>query len=156
MPKVSIILPTYNRADTVLRAVNSAQQQTFADWELIIVDDGSQDDTAAIVTGVDPRVSVIRQENGGMTSARNTALRAAKGTYCAFLDSVRYSGICDLRCRTLLPQLALETYRNEVATTLQTSEGLCVNEVTLWIAGPTMWKTKSRRPNWVVAVAVRS
>ena len=76
--------------------------------------------------------------------------------YCAFLDPVRYSGICDLRCRTLLPQLALDTYRNEVATTLQTSEGLCVNEVTLWIAGPTMWKTKSRRPNWVVAVAVRS
>ena len=51
--------------------------------------------------------------------------------YCAFLNPVRYSGICDLRCRTLLPQLALDTHRNEVAATLQTSEGLCVNEVTL-------------------------
>jgi glycosyltransferase involved in cell wall biosynthesis len=87
MPKVSIILPTFNRADTIIRAIKSAQAQTFADWELIVVDDGSEDDTAAIIAGLDPRMTVIRQENRGMTEARNTALRAAKGAYCAFLDS---------------------------------------------------------------------
>jgi glycosyltransferase involved in cell wall biosynthesis len=87
MPKVSIILPTFNRADTIVRALKSAQQQTFTDWELIVVDDGSQDDTAALIAGLDPRITVIRQENRGMTEARNTALRAASGAYCAFLDS---------------------------------------------------------------------
>jgi glycosyltransferase involved in cell wall biosynthesis len=87
MPKVSIILPTYNRADTILRAIKSAQAQTFADWELIVVDDGSEDDTAALITNLDPRLTVIRQENRGMTEARNAAIRAAKGAYFAFLDS---------------------------------------------------------------------
>jgi glycosyltransferase involved in cell wall biosynthesis len=87
MPKVSIILPTYNRADTIVRAIKSAQAQTFADWELIVVDDGSEDDTAAIIANLDPRITVIRQENGGMTEARNTALRVARGAYFAFLDS---------------------------------------------------------------------
>lgn len=87
MPKVSIILPTFNRADTIMRAIRSAQTQTFADWELIVVDDGSKDDTAAIIGNVDPRITVIRQENRGMTEARNTALRAAQGDYFAFLDS---------------------------------------------------------------------
>lgn len=87
MPKVSIILPTFNRADTILRAIKSAQAQTFEDWELIVVDDGSEDDTAAVVANLDPRITVIRQENRGMTEARNTALRAARGDYYAFLDS---------------------------------------------------------------------
>jgi glycosyltransferase involved in cell wall biosynthesis len=87
MPKVSIILPTFNRADTIMRAVKSVLAQTFQDWELVIVDDGSQDDTAALLNGLDRRITVIRQENRGMTEARNTALRAAKGAYYAFLDS---------------------------------------------------------------------
>jgi glycosyltransferase involved in cell wall biosynthesis len=87
MPKVSIILPTFNRADTIMRAIRSAQAQTLADWELIVVDDGSEDGTAALISGLDPRISVIRQENRGFTEARNTALRAAKGACYAFLDS---------------------------------------------------------------------
>ena len=74
---------------------------------------------------------------GGDRAGRSPGPRAWIGidpycvAYSAFLNPVRYSGICDLRCRTLLPQLALDTHRNEVAATLQTSEGLCVNEVTL-------------------------
>ena len=86
-PKVSIILPTYNRADTILRAIRSVQAQTFEDWELIVVDDGSEDDTVAVIADADVRMTVIRQENRGFTEARNTALRAARGEYCAFLDS---------------------------------------------------------------------
>ena len=87
MPQVSIIMPTYNRADTILRAVRSVQAQTFSDWELIVVDDGSQDETATLLEGLDPRLTLIRQHNQGVTAARNTALSYCRGEYLAFLDS---------------------------------------------------------------------
>ena len=87
MPKVTIVLPTFNRRDTILRAVKSAQAQTFADWELIVVDDGSTDGTSSLIEGIDARVRVIQQKNRGMTEARNAAIRAGTGEYCAFLDS---------------------------------------------------------------------
>jgi glycosyltransferase involved in cell wall biosynthesis len=87
MPKVSIILPTFDRADTIMRAVRSVQTQTFQDWELIIVDDGSTDNTAALLVGIDPRIQLIQQENRGFTEARNTGIRAGTGDYFAFLDS---------------------------------------------------------------------
>jgi glycosyltransferase involved in cell wall biosynthesis len=87
MPKVSIILPTYNRADTIIRAIKSVQAQTFQDWELIVVDDGSSDETASLLVGIEPRMTVIRQANRGFTEARNTGIRAARGSYIAFLDS---------------------------------------------------------------------
>lgn len=87
MPLVSIIMPTYNRADTILRAVRSIQAQTFTDWELIIVDDGSTDNTVELIEGCDPRLKLIRQKNQGTAGARNTGLRASTGAYIAFLDS---------------------------------------------------------------------
>jgi glycosyltransferase involved in cell wall biosynthesis len=87
MAKVSIILPTFNRADTIARAIRSVQAQTYQDWELIVVDDGSSDDTAAIIAGMDPRMAVIRQANRGFTEARNAGIRAGRGEYFAFLDS---------------------------------------------------------------------
>ncbi len=87
MPQVSIIMPTYNRADTILRAIRSIQAQTCQDWELIVVDDGSQDDTAALVADVDPRLTLVWQTNQGVTAARNTALGYCRGAYLAFLDS---------------------------------------------------------------------
>jgi glycosyltransferase involved in cell wall biosynthesis len=87
LPKASIIMPAYNRADTIHRAVKSAQAQTLTDWELIVVDDGSTDGTDELVPRDDPRITVIRQENQGFVGARNTGLRAARGEYIAFLDS---------------------------------------------------------------------
>ena len=87
MPKVSVILPTFNRADTILRAIESARAQSLQDWELIVVDDGSTDGTADILDGLDSRLVLIRQENRGFTVARNTGIRAARGEYIAFLDS---------------------------------------------------------------------
>jgi glycosyltransferase involved in cell wall biosynthesis len=88
MPRISIILPTYNRADTIIRAIRSAQDQTFQDWELIVIDDGSTDNTTLVLAGVaESRVSVIRQPNEGMTVARNAGILAARGEYLAFLDS---------------------------------------------------------------------
>jgi glycosyltransferase involved in cell wall biosynthesis len=87
MPLVSVIMPAFNRADTIRRAIRSVQAQTFTDWELIVVDDGSTDDTVALIEGCDPRLKLIRQENQGTAGARNVGLSASAGSYVAFLDS---------------------------------------------------------------------
>lgn len=88
MPKVSVILPTYNRADMLLDAVRSVQAQTFNDWELIVVDDGSTDNTREVVRGLaDERIRYIFQENKKLPGARNTGIRNARGNLIAFLDS---------------------------------------------------------------------
>lgn len=87
MSLVSVIVPTYNRRETIQAAVASVQRQTFADWELIVVDDGSTDDTAALIEGIDPRLVLIRQKNQGVNAARNAAMLRARGRYIAFLDS---------------------------------------------------------------------
>ena len=89
-PAVSIILPTYNRIDTLERAVRSVTAQTFEDWELIVVDDGSQDGSHALIekhASDDPRIRLLRQANGGVAAARNTGLAAARGQWITFLDS---------------------------------------------------------------------
>ena len=87
MSLVSVIVPTYNRRETIRAAIASVQRQTFADWELIVVDDGSTDDTAALIEGSDPRLVLIRQKNQGVNAARNAAMLRARGQYIAFLDS---------------------------------------------------------------------
>lgn len=87
MVAVSIILPTYNRADTIGRAMESVLRQSYSDWELVVVDDGSTDDTAALVANRDPRIRLIRQSNGGCYAARNAGIAASLGRYLAFLDS---------------------------------------------------------------------
>jgi glycosyltransferase involved in cell wall biosynthesis len=87
MSLVSVIVPTYNRRETIQAAIASVQRQTFADWELIVVDDGSTDDTAALIEGSDPRLVLIRQKNQGVNGARNTGMLRARGQYIAFLDS---------------------------------------------------------------------
>jgi hypothetical protein len=84
---VSVIIPTYNRAHCVGRAIRSALAQTYRDVEVIVVDDGSADATAHVVAGFDSRVRSLRQANGGVAAARNTGLRAATGEFIAFLDS---------------------------------------------------------------------
>jgi glycosyltransferase involved in cell wall biosynthesis len=88
-PKVSVVVPTYNREDTIGAAVQSVLDQTFADFEILVIDDGSTDSTEAIVCGIgDPRVSYYRQQHSGLPAvARNNGLRRAQGEYIAFLDS---------------------------------------------------------------------
>lgn len=88
IPTVSVIIPTYNRADMVDSAIQSVLDQTYADWELIVVDDGSQDNTAEVVAGyLDSRIRYIYQENRRLPGARNTGIRASRGEYIALLDS---------------------------------------------------------------------
>jgi glycosyltransferase involved in cell wall biosynthesis len=86
-PRVSIVIPTYNRASIVRRAIDSVLAQTFDDLEILVVDDGSTDDTRAALAGYPERVRTIHQENGGPAAARNHGMRLARGEYIGFLDS---------------------------------------------------------------------
>jgi len=88
-PHVSVILPTYNRSSTLREAMESVLEQTYEDLELIVVDDGSTDDTMDVVQSVrDPRVRYIRlAENRGVSHARNVGLAHARGVWVAFQDS---------------------------------------------------------------------
>ena len=92
MPAVSVILPLYNRAASIDRAVRSVLDQRFADFELIVVDDGSTDRSADIVSGIDdPRLRLVRQpRNLGGNAARNRGIRESEGAILAFLDSDDY------------------------------------------------------------------
>lgn len=89
-PFFSVVTPTYDRAHFLPQMVASVQAQTFGHFEHIIVDDGSTDGTEELVrsfTEQDPRIRYIKQENKGRSEARNTGIRACKGTYVCFLDS---------------------------------------------------------------------
>ena len=88
--KISIITPCYNAAPYIVNTIQSVQNQTISDWEMIIVDDGSTDNSAEIIQKIiaqDSRIKLIQKENGGSASARNLALSIAQGEYIQFLDS---------------------------------------------------------------------
>ena len=89
MPKVSVIIPTYNRAHLIGRSIQSVLNQTYQDFEIIIVDDGSTDDTEDVIRNFnDSRIIYIRhKENKGPSAARNTGIKASKGEFIAFQDS---------------------------------------------------------------------
>src|ERR1700691_3832860 len=86
MAKVSTIVAVYNGADTVDRAIRSIFAQTFTDNEIIVVNDGSTDDTGAVLARFGDRIRVITQGNRGLSAARNAGVRASTGEYVAFLD----------------------------------------------------------------------
>ena len=84
----SIIIPSYNRANHLPKAIESVLAQSFTDWELIIVDDGSTDNTSDVVASYnDPRIKYIYQENAERSAARNNGIRNANGEWICFLDS---------------------------------------------------------------------
>lgn len=97
MPHITVIIPTYNRKALLREAVESVLGQTFTDFELIVVDDGSTDGTAAMITDIrDPRLRCVQQANRGVSAARNHGIRLAhgeprkRGEWIAFLDSDDY------------------------------------------------------------------
>ncbi len=87
MTQVSVIIPTYNRAHVLPRAVDSVLAQTFQQIEILIIDDGSTDNTPEILEAYGDRLMLLSQKNGGVSQARNVGIRAASGTFIAFLDS---------------------------------------------------------------------
>ncbi len=88
MAEVTIVIPLYNKRSLVERAIRSIQEQTFEDWRLIVVDDGSTDDGGDIVRGIaDGRIELIRQSNQGPGAARNAGIARAESEFIAFLDA---------------------------------------------------------------------
>lgn len=88
--KISIIVPVYNAGKTLNKCISSILQQTFKDWELILVNDGSTDNSALICdeyVQLDKRIKVFHKSNGGVSSARNVGLDNAKGEWITFIDS---------------------------------------------------------------------
>jgi glycosyltransferase involved in cell wall biosynthesis len=86
-PAVSVVIPTYNRARYVTEAIDSVLAQTYKDREIIVVDDGSTDDTARALKPYKRHIRHIRQDNAGVSAARNAGIRAARAEWIAFLDS---------------------------------------------------------------------
>ena len=90
MPKVSIIVPIYNSEAHLSRCIDSILAQTLTDFELILVNDGSQDNSGKICDNYaqkDSRIIVLHKENGGTSSARNVGLKKSRGEYITFVDS---------------------------------------------------------------------
>src|SRR5262245_26303833 len=111
---VSVVIPSYNRAYCITKSVDSALGQTHTNVEVLIVDDGSKDNTAEVVEkayGSEPRVRYLRQENQGVAAARNYGLREARGDFIALLDSddlwLPWKLEAQLRCLAKLPEAGM-------------------------------------------------
>ncbi len=87
MPLASVIIPTFNREKYVIKALESVLAQTYRSYEIIVIDDGSTDHTAEALRKFSGRIVYHRQDNKGVSAARNTGIRLAKGEWVAFLDS---------------------------------------------------------------------
>lgn len=88
-PKISVIIPAYNVENYIEKCVNSILEQSFSDFEILLVDDGSKDNTPKICDDLamkDSRITVIHKENGGLSDARNFGMNKSKGKYFAFVD----------------------------------------------------------------------
>ena len=87
-PKISIVIPAYNSESTITETIESVQKQTFSDFEVIIIDDGSTDKTVEIINKIDDeRIKVISYENGGVSTARNRGISHTNGEFIAFIDA---------------------------------------------------------------------
>ncbi|MDB5182427.1 MAG: glycosyl transferase family 2 [Candidatus Saccharibacteria bacterium] len=85
---ISVVTPTYNRAHTILNAIKTVQAQTYKNWEMIIVDDGSTDNTEEVIKSLnDPSIRYYKKQNGGPSRARNYGVEHAKGEWIMYLDS---------------------------------------------------------------------
>ena len=108
--KISVIIPVYNVEEYLAQCLESVIYQSYKDLEIIIVDDGSPDNSSAVYekyAALDSRIKVIKQENGGLSAARNTGLDAATGDYVHFIDSDDYVS-CDYYEKMLAAAIATD------------------------------------------------
>ena len=87
LPGVSVVIPAYNYAKFLPFAVESARSQDYPNFEVIVIDDGSKDDTAEVMKQYDAPVRYVYQENAGLSAARNSGIREAKHDFVVFLDA---------------------------------------------------------------------
>jgi glycosyltransferase involved in cell wall biosynthesis len=120
-PRVSIIIPVYNGAATIDRALASVFAQTFTDYEVVICDDGSTDDTPAVLAQYVDQVRVVRQANRGLPAARNAAVAASRGELLALIDHDD-EWLSDKLAR------AVDAMRSDPAAVLLYSDMIVVNE----------------------------
>src|SRR5215472_17381180 len=126
-PLVSVVIPTYNRAAMITRTIENIFAQTYSNIELIVVDDGSTDDTQAKLSGFGDRIRIITQSNSGPAVARNRGAAAARGEIIAFQDSD------DLwRPTKLARQVALLSQYNNIAT-------CCLCNALMGVSGGKEW-----------------
>ncbi|HBE6354991.1 TPA: glycosyltransferase family 2 protein, partial [Escherichia coli] len=88
-PLVSIIIPTYNSSDYITETLTKLEKQTYPNFEIVIVNDGSKDNTSNVLREyvlTHSRLIIINKENGGVSSARNTGIRKAQGQFICFMD----------------------------------------------------------------------
>src|SRR5918995_1597995 len=129
-PRVSVIIPTHNRWPMIAEAVQSVLAQTFNAFELIVVDDGSTDGTARLLSSCDSRLKIVSQPHAGVAAARNAGVAISLGKYIAFLDSD------DLWSPAKLAIQADFMERNSGVQICQTEE--------IWIRGGVRVNPKSR------------
>ena len=88
-PEISVVMPAYNAANYIAESIQSLINQTYSDWELIVVNDGSTDNTVEIINKftADSRIKLISQKNQGVSAARNSGINASRGNYISFLDA---------------------------------------------------------------------
>lgn len=89
-PLISIIVPVYNTEQFIAETIESVIEQSYSNWELWLIDDGSTDNSAKVIKSIaekDNRINYVHKENGGQASARNLGIKKANGEYIAFLDS---------------------------------------------------------------------
>lgn len=125
MPKISVCVPAYNVEDYIEECIQSILRQTFTDIEVIVVDDGSTDDTGRILDEIkDDRLKVIHKRNGGLVSARKCGISQATGDYIAFVDSddyiaeqtceILYQGVLDTNADVIFDQAYFSDYNSNI------------------------------------------
>lgn len=124
---VSVVIPAYNAAWCVRRAVDSVLAQTRPCLETLVVDDGSTDETAAVLSPYGDRIRVIRKSNGGLSSARNAGILEARGTMVAFLDADDWWLPTKIAVQVGLMERRPEIGFSSVAARVESPDGLLVN-----------------------------
>lgn len=148
-PLVSVVIPAFNSAETIPRSLDAVLRQSYRNIELVVVDDGSTDDTASTVErycALDDRVRLLRQENGGVGAARNTGLRVSTGKYVFFVDADDSVSELSIEACVRISESngasisIIETNAKDVATDLERTYGselsieaaLCDISVSVW------------------------
>ena len=146
--ELSIVIPIYNVERTLQRCIDSVLGQSFQDFEMILVDDGSKDNSSVMADEIaqsDSRISVIHQSNQGLSAARNTGIKVAKGKYITFIDSDdfiaqdTYKGIIELLNahpeHDILEFSVIERYGSKAQNTLILDDCVYQNKQEYWLKG---------------------